>query len=134
MQFDFGPVSGNAGGLIFCWDPAAIIVEETLKDLRFSKTEITGFFSKNIGLGFSFEAEVFSILEALNLCHQYVIHNIIIESVSTLVVKWVNHNNDMPWKLRNVLNEIDILISSADKFAKRGSNKLNDLYFLNISM
>lgn len=68
------------------------------------------FFSRNIGLGFSFEYELIAIFEALKLCHQYLIHNIIIESDSILAVKWVNHSNDRPGKLWNVLNQIDILI------------------------
>ncbi|XP_057419024.1 uncharacterized protein LOC130713256 [Lotus japonicus] len=115
--------------------------------LRNVRNEIKGFFSKNIGHGFAFEAEVVAIHEALSLCQQHLIHNIIIESDSSLAVGWVNCRRNRPWKLRGILNQIDILIplvncleirhifreanSEADALAKRGSNNPRPLYYFN---
>lgn len=118
--------------------------------LRNNRNEIKGFFSKNMGLGFAFDAEVMAIHEALTLCQQHLIRNIVVESDSTLVVGWVNCKRNRPWKLTNLLNQIDILIpmvnclevrhifreanTSADALAKQGSIHLKPLYYLNSSV
>lgn len=118
--------------------------------LRNARNEIKGFFSKNLGIGYAFEAETMAVLEALSLCHQHCIQNIIVESDSTIVVGWINSRRNRPWKLAGVLNQIDALIplvrcleirhvfreanTEADALAKRGSNTTRPLHYLNTSI
>lgn len=111
------------------------------------RNEILGFSSKNIGMGFAFEAEVRAIHEAIQFCLSRMICNITIESDSSLAVGWVNNHSNRPWKLITVLNQIDQWILetnclkvsqiyreanfNADKLAKRGAAFNKDLVYFN---
>lgn len=114
---------------------------------RNNKNEILVFFSKNIGVGFAFEAEIWAIHEALKICAVNFLRNIIIESDASLAVGWVNNRYNRPWKLHNALNQIDQWVSEvnclkvkhifreanseADKLAKRGAAHSKDLFYFN---
>ncbi|XP_057458739.1 uncharacterized protein LOC130749399 [Lotus japonicus] len=115
--------------------------------LRNNKNEILGIFSRNLGVGFAFEAEVWAIHEALKIYADRLLRNIIIERVASLAVGWVNNRCNRPWKLINTLNQIDLWMvevnclkvqhifreanGEADKLAKRGAAYAIDLLYFN---
>ncbi|XVF65828.1 hypothetical protein PTKIN_Ptkin09bG0282100 [Pterospermum kingtungense] len=69
-------------------------------------------FSKNIGIADSNQAELMAIVDALS----YVVEakfdpppDIIVESNSKVVISWLNHALDQPWKYNNLLNSLQNL-------------------------
>lgn len=118
--------------------------------LKNARNEVKGFFSKNVGRCFAFEAETMAIHEALSLCHQQSIYNIILECDSSIAVGWVNTKKNRPWKIISILNKIDELIpvvnclevrhiyreanTEADALAKRGAAYERPLFYLNTTI
>lgn len=78
--------------------------------IRDSNGKFLGYFALGIGFGWAFEAEVKAILQGLIFCQQFLFRNIILESDSTVAIGWVISKDKRPWKLRNELNKIDLLM------------------------
>lgn len=103
-----------------------------------------GFFSKAVGIGWAYEAEVKAIVKALMLCKHFSVGQLLIESDSSLAVGWVKCRDNRPWKVINELNLIDSLIqevgclgvshilregnSMADFLAKAGCTRESPLW------
>src|ERR1044072_4221637 len=81
------------------------------------KVKLLFFFSKAIGVLWAYEAEVKTILSALQFCKQFGLSHVLIENNSTLSIGWVNCRVNRPVSLLNDLNLIDVLMKDIDCIA-----------------
>lgn len=78
--------------------------------VRNAHWKVLGYFSKNVGEKFAYEAEVLAILHTLLFCQQYALFNVLIESDCLLVVGWVHNKSSRPWMMQNEFNLMDFLL------------------------
>lgn len=99
--------------------------------LRKHDKGVLGYFSKPTGVMWAYEAEVQAIYNALLFCEEFGFSTVVIESDSSLAVGWVLNKQGRPWKLYQVLNHIDYLISAVNcvgvKHILREGNVIADI-------